>query len=100
MKTHHLKTWPAYFKATFEGKKDFDIRKDDRSFDVGDFLILAEYDQRTGEFTGRAMGRRIESIVYGGPKVEGRPGVPDPTGGLREGYVILGHSYAFPSYGG
>ncbi len=100
MKRHELKTWPTYFGATLNGVKDFDIRKDDRAFDVGDFLILIEFDQRMGEFTGRVMERRIDSIVYGGPMVTGKPGIPDPTGGLREGFVILGHSYVNPGYGG
>ena len=93
MQTHKLKTWPAYWEETYYGRKDFDLRKDDRGFRIGDFLFLVEWDQRTGEETGRVMQRVITGILYGGPRVEGKEGLPDPTGALAEGYVILSHAY-------
>lgn len=96
MRIHELKTWPIYFNATLCGDKAFDIRKDDRGFNIDDVLFLREFDQRTGEYTGRKTFREITSIVYGGLQVAGRPGVPDPSGGLALGYVILGHSFISP----
>jgi hypothetical protein len=41
---HDLKIAPAYFKAVIEGRKTFEIRKDDRGFQAGDTVTLAEYD--------------------------------------------------------
>lgn len=44
MRVHYLKTWPVFFDAVKGGKKTFEIRKDDREFDVGDILILQYWD--------------------------------------------------------
>lgn len=41
--THHLKTKPEYFQAVINGKKPFEIRYNDRNFQVGDRVILEEY---------------------------------------------------------
>lgn len=43
MKAHILKTDPQYFKAVERGEKRFEIRKNDRGFEVGDTLILTEH---------------------------------------------------------
>lgn len=40
---HQLKTWPGYFHAVKTGVKTFEIRKDDRKFNVGDTLVLNEF---------------------------------------------------------
>lgn len=37
---HELKTYPKYFQETIEGNKLFEIRKNDRNFQVGDVLLL------------------------------------------------------------
>ncbi len=50
-KVHQLKTWPKYFQAVKSGMKNFEIRKNDRDFKVGDFLELSEYDPETQLFT-------------------------------------------------
>lgn len=44
MKTHTLKIWPAYYRALVEKRKTFEARKNDRGFEVGDRLLLCEYD--------------------------------------------------------
>lgn len=38
---HELKILPEYFEAVTSGRKQFEIRKNDRDFKVGDQLILA-----------------------------------------------------------
>ncbi|MDS1006420.1 DUF3850 domain-containing protein [Clostridium sporogenes] len=37
---HRLKTLSKYFNAVCDGKKTFEIRKDDRNFEIGDTFIL------------------------------------------------------------
>ena len=50
---HNLKILPEYFTAVACGAKTFEVRKDDRPFNVGDILELQEYD---GEiYTGRTL---------------------------------------------
>lgn len=51
MATHHLKTWPDYFDKVKFGKKTFEIRKNDRDYQVGDILILHEYDNERKQYT-------------------------------------------------
>ncbi|EKE9396612.1 DUF3850 domain-containing protein, partial [Listeria monocytogenes] len=42
-KTHELKILSEYFWDIAEGRKTFEIRKNDRNFQVGDYLILKEF---------------------------------------------------------
>ncbi|EAK9260671.1 DUF3850 domain-containing protein [Listeria monocytogenes] len=49
-KTHELKILSEYFLAIAEGRKTFEIRKNDRDFQVGDYLILKEF--KDGNHTG------------------------------------------------
>lgn len=44
MTTHKLKTWRDAFEAVMRGDKRHEYRVDDRSFKVGDVLILQEFD--------------------------------------------------------
>jgi ASC-1-like (ASCH) protein len=63
--THALKTWPEYYKAVESGKKNFEVRRMDRPFKVGDKLILQEYNPIKGEYTGSELERRITYILPG-----------------------------------
>lgn len=40
--THELKIQPKYFRAILDGKKNFEIRKNDRGYKVGDKVVLKE----------------------------------------------------------
>lgn len=56
---HELKTLPNFFEGLFTGSKTFEIRKNDRNFQVGDFLWLREYDPAKSIYTGRSIRKRI-----------------------------------------
>lgn len=48
MKTHELKLDPKYFEDVKTGKMKFNIRKNDRDFQVGDVLELKLYHKKAG----------------------------------------------------
>ncbi len=66
---HELKTWPPYYQAIIDGKKRFEIRKNDRCFSVGDVLRLREYDPAkeldpiTEKYTGRYCYVRVDYVL-------------------------------------
>lgn len=76
-KSHELKILPKWFDDVKCGKKNFEIRKADRDFKVGDYLILREWER--GKFTERFLIRQIEYIYQG-----------DGSYGISEEYCILG----------
>ncbi|WP_431808218.1 DUF3850 domain-containing protein [Lysinibacillus sphaericus] len=59
MTVHELKIAPEYFGPVFDGIKTFEIRKDDRGYQVGDLLLLKEYEN--GAFTGNAV---LKEVTY------------------------------------
>lgn len=75
-KTHELKIIPKYFKDVVDGDKNFELRKNDRDFKVGDSLMLKEFDN--GEYTGDSVQVVVTYILVGGEY------------GLNKDYVILG----------
>ncbi len=64
VKVHDLKTLPQYFQAIVDGTKTFEVRRNDRGFEVGDYLFLREWSQETG-YTGR-IARVTVSYLYAG----------------------------------
>lgn len=74
---HELKTWVPYYRAIVEGKKKFEVRLNDRNFQVGDKLKLREYDNTTGEYTGRAITVDVSYILNGG------------SFGIEKDYVVM-----------
>jgi uncharacterized protein DUF3850 len=77
-KIHDLKTHPIPFLAQFQDAKQFEYRRDDRDFDVGDVLILREWDPETSTYTGAVLFRGVTYKLKGG-----HFGVPG-------GYCVLG----------
>lgn len=63
MKTHTLKTWPAYYEAVRSGAKTFEIRLDDRNFAIGDRLELKQWDRVTQSFINKEVSVCVE-ITY------------------------------------
>ncbi len=75
MKRHDLKIRPQYFTDILVGKKEFEIRYNDRNYKVGDELELREYDGV--KYTGKHI-RVLVTYIY------------DDTIGLKTNYIIMG----------
>lgn len=63
MAIHVLKTWNPYFEALWDKSKTFEVRKDDRGFEVWDTLLLRETVMETGEYTGRLINAQVTYIL-------------------------------------
>ena len=61
--THHLKSWPQFFKPIREGTRTHELRRNDRSFTIGDVLVLHEFDPATQCYSGEQCEVRITSIT-------------------------------------
>lgn len=81
---HELKTLPKYFDSVMVRKKNFEVRKNDRNFRVGDILALNEWTSDKG-YTGRSIVVAVEYILSDSEYV-------------KEGYVIMGISPCEVSY--
>jgi Domain of unknown function (DUF3850) len=79
MKVHELKTLKPYFQDVYSGVKQFEVRLNDRNFQVNDLLGLEEFDDATQTYTGRYIIRRITYILS------------DPMF-VKDGFVIMGLS--------
>jgi hypothetical protein len=60
---HDLKTWTEFYKEVEIGNKNFEVRKNDRDYQTGDYLILREYNKDTNEYTGKKLFKRITYIL-------------------------------------
>lgn len=76
---HALKIDPNYFDDVVQGRKTFEIRKNDRGFKKGDYLALNELDDTRTEYSGRSVLARITYIV-------------DDERFCKEGFVVMGIS--------
>lgn len=60
---HDLKIAPAYFDAVADGSKPFEVRFNDRNYKVGDTLLLREYVEEQGHYTGRTLDRLVTYVL-------------------------------------
>lgn len=75
---HYLKIRPEYYLPVTRGIKQFELRKDDRDYKVGDLVVLQEWDGE--KYTGReSFHLQIQYILRDCPEY-----------GLKEGYCIIG----------
>ena len=79
-----LKTDPAVFQDVLEGKKTFEIRFNDRGYQVGDLIVLKET-----KFTGQQMGEG-RPLIYTGREMQKQISYILSGYGLQDGWVILG----------
>ncbi|HCO3755907.1 TPA: DUF3850 domain-containing protein [Escherichia coli] len=69
---HNLKILPEHFTPVLDGLKLAELRKNDRNFQVGDILVLYEWD---GDYTGDACEREVIHVA--------------DVGSYLPGYVLL-----------
>lgn len=67
MTDHFLKVEKRWFPAIVKGEKPWTIRKDDRPFAAGDWLIKCEWDGK--RFTGRAVALEVLAVFRKVPSV-------------------------------
>lgn len=60
---HELKIKPKFFQDIINGIKNFEIRKNDRMFRVGDILVLSEFDYRDNTYTGNQIKVKVDNIL-------------------------------------
>jgi hypothetical protein len=77
MPAHSLKTHPGEFQDTKAGLKLAEFRLDDRDYQVGDVLILEEWDPETRKYTNDVLWALVRHVQRGG-----KFGIPD-------GYVMM-----------
>lgn len=73
MTVHTLKLQQPFFDDVFHNRKDFEVRRNDRNFKVGDKLTLIDYPSGT-----RFVIKEIKYILNGGQF------------GIENGFVVLG----------
>jgi hypothetical protein len=87
---HDLKTWPRWFSDVATRRKEFEVRRDDRDIQPGDWLLLHEWDptdcgtpkvyEPVG-YTGRKLIRRVTYVLRGRDAMDV---------GLHSGFCVLG----------
>ncbi len=77
MKKHEIKILPQYFQPVKAGVKTFELRKDDRDYQVGDLVKMREWDGK--KYTGNRIIVDIRYILRDCPEY-----------GLMDGYCIFG----------
>ncbi len=65
-RAHFLKTWQQAFEAVISWQKLYEVRKNDRDFRVGDFVVLREFDEASNLYTGRSYHAKITYLTPGG----------------------------------
>ena len=82
IRLHELKCVQPYFEDIFSNRKNFDVRKNDRDFKIGDRVDFFEGDEEINEDTDVSKRghchRWIKYILQGGQF------------GIAEGYCVLG----------
>lgn len=82
---HELECWPPHWEDVDSERKRVEIRRNDRGYQVGDVLVLREWNPEMliseigldGPYTGRVCHRTVTHVLHGGEF------------GLAGGYVAL-----------
>lgn len=77
MKVVKKKILPEYFRVVRAREKNFELRVDEDDIQVGDLVILEEWDGKV--YTGSAVVKRVKYVLRNTPEF-----------GLMKGYCIIG----------
>jgi hypothetical protein len=61
--TIEKKAWPEYFEKILSGDKTFELRLADWKCNIGDTLILKEWDPKTKRYTGRQVKKTVTYVA-------------------------------------
>jgi hypothetical protein len=59
----YKKTWPELFDDVYEGKKKFDLRLADFEIQLGDTLVLQEWNPEAKGYTGREIEKQVTYVL-------------------------------------
>ena len=76
-RVHRVKTWPEFFEPALLGYKPFEVRLNDRGYEVGDVLVREEFDPVNGTHSGRRIAGVVVYVLKGGQF------------GIEPGYVVM-----------
>ena len=78
MATHHLKVWSEYMDDLINGNKTFELRFNDRTFQVGDILHLREFDREKTQYLKRELMVKVTYILD-----------RNSFDAIKEGFVVM-----------
>lgn len=96
---HSVKCYPEYFKLLTDGSKTFEVRENDRIYEVGDYLAVNEFTPESDPYTvrknffesGDEFSRAADDGFYSGNCALFRiTYILDNPQFCKEGMVILG----------
>lgn len=61
-KIHEVKIYPQFFEGVITQSKKFEIRFNDRNYQIGDILLLREFCMEKKDYTRRLCLAEIKSI--------------------------------------
>lgn len=79
MKIHELKILSQYFIEVKSGRKNFELRKNDRNYQTGDILVLNEWNNTAKCYAGNWVRVRATYILEDAKEY-----------GLSDGFCIIG----------
>jgi ribosomal protein S17 len=57
------KCWTEFFEKVLSGEKNFEVRLADFECQMGDILVLREWDPKTKEYTGRQIEKTVGFVL-------------------------------------
>lgn len=88
MNVHELKVLPEFYASVEDGTMTFQVRRDDRNFEVGHHLRLREWSHERGFHNDVALEWQTREITY---VLRGEQAL---TFGVQPGFCVLGLSPA------
>lgn len=102
-KFHHLKCVQPYYDECKMMNKNFEFRKNDRNYKVGDWIVLHEYDKERQRYVNRHEDTGEKSFdVEFSSEYEYLAGkiiyILNEFEGMKDGYCVLGVQWSIPNF--